>query len=135
MSGAPQRVGRLFMTTVCFYTVTTPPTPCSGRLVNAFDMVRLHLFGEKDDEAQPGTPTNRLPSYQAMCELAVSNADVAALMSQERYEEAVKDFEGVKADNEDAPANWMAKLAVNSQTGLPNPPLTMFGLFWSLTRF
>jgi putative DNA primase/helicase len=93
--------------------------PCSGRLVNAFDMVRLHLFGEKDDEAQPGTPTNRLPSYQAMCELAVSNADVAALMSQERYEEAVKDFEGVKADNEDAPANWMAKLAVNSQTGLP----------------
>ncbi len=30
--------------------------PCSGRLVNAFDMVRLHRFGDKDDEAQPGTP-------------------------------------------------------------------------------
>lgn len=39
--------------------------PCSGKLVNAFDLVRLHRFGDKDDEAQPGTPTNRLPSYSA----------------------------------------------------------------------
>lgn len=93
--------------------------PCSGRLVNAFDLVRLHRFGDKDDEAQPGTPTNRLPSYLAMCELATSNADVAALMSRERYDEAVKDFEGVEPTNEEDPANWMAKLAVNSQTGLP----------------
>ena len=93
--------------------------PCSGRLVNAFDLVRLHRFGDKDDESQPGTPTNRLPSYQAMCELAISNADVAALMSRERYDEAVKDFEGVEPTNEEDPANWMAKLAVNTQTGLP----------------
>ncbi len=93
--------------------------PCSGRLVNAFDLVRLHRFGDLDDEAQPGTPTNRLPSYQAMCALAVETQDVAALMSQERYQEAVKDFEGVEATNDDDPANWMTKLAVNTQTGLP----------------
>ena len=93
--------------------------PCSGRLVNAFDLVRLHRFGDKDDEAQPGTPTHRLPSYTAMCELAVQDKDVAALMSQERYQDAVKDFEGVEATNDEEPANWMSKLAVNSQTGLP----------------
>lgn len=93
--------------------------PCSGRLVNAFDLVRLHRFGDKDDEAQPGTPTHRLPSYQAMSELAISQPEVAALISQERYQEAVKDFEGVSATNDDAPANWSAKLALNSQTGLP----------------
>ena len=93
--------------------------PCSNRLVNAFDMVRLHRFGDKDDEAQPGTPTNRLPSYKAMCELAVQDADVAALMSQKRYQEAVKDFEGVEGTNDEDPANWMGKLAVNTQTGLP----------------
>lgn len=93
--------------------------PCSGRLVNAFDLVRLHRFGDKDDEAQPGTPTNRLPSYVSMCELAVQDADVAALMSQERYQEAIKDFDGVEPTNEEDPANWMAKLAKNSQTGLP----------------
>lgn len=93
--------------------------PCSGKLVNAFDLVRLHRFGDKDDEAQPGTPINRLPSFQAMCELAVQDKDVAALMSQERYQEAVQDFEGITATNDEDPANWMAKLATNAQTGLP----------------
>ena len=93
--------------------------PCSNRLVNAFDLVRLHRFGDKDDEAQPGTPTNRLPSYVAMCELAVQDAGVAALMSQERYQEAVQDFEGVAGDNDEDPANWMTLLALNTQTGLP----------------
>ena len=36
--------------------------PCCGRLVNAFDLVRMHKFGEMDDGADPNTPTNRLPS-------------------------------------------------------------------------
>ena len=93
--------------------------PCGGRLVNAFDLVRLHRFGDKDDDAQTGTPANRLPSYRAMCELAVQDKDVAALMSQERYQEALQDFEGVTASNDAEPANWMSKLAVNTQTGLP----------------
>lgn len=87
--------------------------------MNAFDLVRLHRFGDKDDEAQPGTPTNRLPSYRAMCELATQDPDVSALMSQERYQEAVKDFEGVEATNDAEPANWMDRLEINSQTGLP----------------
>lgn len=91
--------------------------PCSGKLVNSFDLVRLHKFSDKDDEAQQGTPTNRLPSYTAMCEYAVSLPAVAALMNQERYSEAIKEFEGVGADNLDDPANWMALLAKNEQTG------------------
>lgn len=93
--------------------------PCGGKLVNAFDLVRLHKFGDKDDEAQPGTPTNRLPSYTTMCEFAVRDPDVAALMSQERYAEAVKDFEGVGVNNDAEPANWMDKLAKSPVTGLP----------------
>lgn len=91
--------------------------PCSGKLVNAFDLVRLHKFGDADDEAQPGTPVNRLPSYVAMCELATGLNDVAALMAQERYENAAKDFEGIGPDNADDPANWMSLLEVAAQTG------------------
>lgn len=98
--------------------------PCSGRLVNAFDLVRLHRFGDMDDEAQPGTPTNRLPSYRAMCELAVQDVGVAALMSQERYQEAVQDFEGVGATNYEDPANWMTLLEKNSQTGIPKATIS-----------
>ena len=93
--------------------------PCGGRLVNAFDLVRLHRFADLDDEAEPGTPTNRLPSYTAMCELAVGDKDTAGALARERYGEAAQDFAGVAPDNGADPANWMGKLALNTQTGLP----------------
>lgn len=91
--------------------------PAGGKLCNAFDLVRLHKFGDRDDDAQPGTPTNRLPSYAAMCELAVSDAGVAALINRERYEDAMREFDGVGAGNTSDAANWMSKLETNSQTG------------------
>jgi len=44
--------------------------PICGKLCNAFDLVRLHKFGDLDDDAKEGTPVNKLPSYLAMQELA-----------------------------------------------------------------
>lgn len=40
--------------------------PAGGALVNAFDLVRLHLFGAMDQNSREGTPVHRLPSYSAM---------------------------------------------------------------------
>ena len=92
--------------------------PCGGKLVNCFDLVRLHKFGDKDNEATAGTPNNRLPSYTAMCEFAVADPVCAALMAKERHEDAVRDFDGVGPDNSDDPANWMTKLELNAKSGL-----------------
>lgn len=89
--------------------------PCSNRLVNAFDLVRLHKFSDADNAAQPNTPANRLPSYAAMCEFACSLPDVSDLLSRERYETAIKDFEGISTNAE--PENWFALLTKNEQTG------------------
>ena len=91
--------------------------PCGGRLVNAFDLVRLHKYGDKDDTAAAGSPTNRLPSYLAMCEYACGLSEVGALISKERYESAVKDFDGITADESEEPENWMVLLEKNTQTG------------------
>lgn len=88
--------------------------PCSGRLVNAFDLVRLHLYGNQDDAAELGTPTNRLPSYTAMCEMAVADPDVAALLDAEKYQEATKEFSGAAAAEA---ANWMKLLERNGANG------------------
>lgn len=86
--------------------------PCSGRLVNAFDLVRLHKFHELDDDAKPDTPTNRLPSYKAMCEMAVLDTYVAALLNQERYEKATEDFDQpIEAGDN---LNWLKLLTYNS---------------------
>lgn len=66
--------------------------PCSGRLVNAFDLVRLHCFGELDDDAAPGTPTGRLPSYKAMKERAAADEAVSGLLLDERWQRAQEAF-------------------------------------------
>ena len=69
--------------------------PCSGRLVNAFDLVRLHKFGEKDDSAAPDTPVVKLPSYKAMCDLALTDKATVATLNREQHEQAMKEFEGM----------------------------------------
>lgn len=92
--------------------------PAGGRLVNAFDLVRLHRFGELDDDAKADTPVNKLPSYVAMCEATVKDTYVAALLNQERYEKATQDF-ATPADAAGETANWISKLAVSSTSGAP----------------
>lgn len=69
--------------------------PCGGKLVNAFDLVRLHCFGDLDDEAEPGTPTVRLPSYTAMTAKALEDETVAGILSDERYMAAQEAFDAV----------------------------------------
>ena len=88
--------------------------PAGGKLCNAFDLVRLHRFGDLDDDAKTGTPTNRLPSFVAMCELAAADTGVSARIARERYESATQDFAGAPLDTEDDPANWMGLLDVSS---------------------
>lgn len=96
--------------------------PCGGRLVNSFDLVRLHKYGDLDDSAQPGTPTVRLPSYTAMLALAQADEQVDALLVDERWEKAreafgpVSDAEGGTApDRQEDDGAWRRKLTVNGQ--------------------
>ncbi len=58
--------------------------PISGRLVNAFDLLRIHKFGAMDDDAKEGTPVGRLPSFRAMEEWVQSDNQVKARFIQEQ---------------------------------------------------
>jgi predicted P-loop ATPase len=91
--------------------------PAGGKLCNAFDLVRLHKFGEMDDDAKPDTPVNKLPSYKAMCEFAVSDNFVATIINQERYEKTTEAFSQPVDDGNIA--NWISKLALSATTGTP----------------
>lgn len=91
--------------------------PAGGKLCNAFDIVRLHLFQEEDDEAKPGTPVTQLPSFRAMCEFAMQQESVAALMTSERYTQAQEAFGKNASSPEDL--DWLGKLKCSAQTGLP----------------
>nr|DAK74738.1 MAG TPA: virulence associated protein E [Caudoviricetes sp.] len=85
--------------------------PASGKLCNAWDLVRLHKFDDLDADAKPDTPTNKLPSYVAMAEFAKGIKEVAILLTKERYEEANKEFQ---SDNTDCSDEWMFNLKRNS---------------------
>lgn len=62
--------------------------PCGSRLVNAWDLVRLHRFGVLDDDAAPGTPGGRLPSYLAMQQLAQADTAVQRERATESFQAA-----------------------------------------------
>lgn len=98
--------------------------PCSGALVNAFDLVRLHKFSAQDDDAKEDTPTNRLPSYDLMCRLALSDPGVSGKLQEERFAQATAEFAEISQQMQqpagtDTPADtaWMNRLSVHPKTG------------------
>ena len=89
--------------------------PCGGRLVNSFDLVRLHRFAELDDEAKPDTPGNRLPSFTAMCREAVQDTDVKALLNREDF---AKDFAEVINGAETIENDWVEQITRDEKGNL-----------------
>ena len=47
--------------------------PASGKLLNSFDLVRVHKFAYLDEETKPDTPSTKLPSYSSMREFAFND--------------------------------------------------------------
>ncbi|HBN5038681.1 TPA: VapE domain-containing protein [Listeria innocua] len=80
--------------------------PASGRLLNAFDLVRIHKFGNLDDRATESTSPSKLPSFINMCEFAIQDDEVKAQFAKERMEQATIDF------TED---NWQIALELDKQ--------------------
>jgi len=102
--------------------------PASGVLCNAFDLVRIHLYGHLDVGGEVGEITQRA-SYKAMCEWAAELDDVKRKM----VEENVGDMIVGKSDAEpednraDSPCeeddSWKTELALNRKSGLVEPTI------------
>ena len=91
--------------------------PCSGTLVNAFDLIRMHMFSHLDVEAKAGTPIVKMPSYVEMSRFAAADDKVAALMARERLEKAKEAFEGSEVETTEVDdADWIKKLTT-TETG------------------
>lgn len=66
--------------------------PVCGRLLNAFDLVRLHRFRDLDDKCAPDTAPSKLPSFQAMSDFALKDEKVKAVFAEERKAQANEEF-------------------------------------------
>ena len=76
--------------------------PAGGRLLNAFDLVLIHKFGDLEDKA----------SFKAMSEFAVKDAAVGAVLLGEHRKRAASDFLGGD--------DWTKGLTRNKQGELEN---------------
>lgn len=84
--------------------------PVSMKLVNAFDLVRIHKFGAQDEDIEPGTPTVKMPSYTQMRRLAIADEAVKVLIGKEQLEEAGLEFDDESAD-------WLGELKRDPKNG------------------
>lgn len=66
--------------------------PVCGRLLNAFDLVRLHRFRDLDDKCALDTAPSKLPSFQAMSDFALKDEKVKAVFAEERKAQANEEF-------------------------------------------
>lgn len=79
--------------------------PACGKLHNAFDLVRAHLFGSLDTAAKPATPYNRMPSYTAMLRHIAADASVKKQLLAER----------TNTDSSSVSADWLLDLEVDTK--------------------
>ena len=80
--------------------------PACGKLMNAFDVVRIHKFGNLDAKVTEEIETTKLPSFKAMQDFASENEAVRQTLSKEREESARLDF---------AEEDWKMQLEYNRQ--------------------
>jgi len=98
--------------------------PCSGKLVNAFDLVRLHLYGLQDEDAKEGTPPSKMPSFIAMEDFATKDKNTRKRIGVERLESVKADFSSATVQDEDVQTNlseseadldWLGELDTNKK--------------------
>lgn len=90
--------------------------PASGKLCNAFDLIRIHKFSELDDEVSTDTETTKLPSYKAMMEFVQNDPDTKLQLGREKLESATEEFAQEPAKDD----SWLAQLDVDKKGNIIN---------------
>lgn len=97
--------------------------PCSGQLCNAFDLVRIHLYGDTDGGHEKAVGKKR-PSFQAMSEMAIDDPEVKRTLLADKHEQAVADFGTDEDDTADPDGdNWVTRIVYN-EDGSIKPTIT-----------
>lgn len=92
----------------------------SGKLCNAFDLVRLHKFGDLDDTAKPDTEPTKLPSFKAMADFAGKLGPVKKEILRARRERTTADeYDELEEDARKTASNddWIAELETEGKSG------------------
>ncbi len=99
--------------------------PASMKLCNAFDLVRIHLFGLQDEGSRV-TDVTRLPSYARMQDFVAADKAVRVLLTKEKMTDAHRDFTGIEEGEEEEQAtDWMQDLDYGKNGNIKPTPKTL----------
>lgn len=96
----------------CFAYSNHATDPCTMKLCNAFDLVRIHKFGELDSDADPKVPVNKLPSWVAMMDFIGQDKATLQTLGEEKLQTAMEDF---KDDFQSMDTDWLSRLATDKR--------------------
>lgn len=82
--------------------------PASGKLLNAFNLVKVHRFGNLDKDISEKTSIAKRPSTLAMNDLAIEDETVKETLGREVFEEGENLFQD--GNFQEADCTWMTKL-------------------------
>jgi len=96
--------------------------PCSGKLSNAFDLVRIHKFGHLDEDSTI-RDVAKSKSFSAMDEFCRSNKEVKKIIAVENIasskydfiEDINEDINDEESEDEEDDINWMTELEADSK--------------------
>lgn len=107
--------------------------PAGQILCNSFDLIRLHLFADEDEDVKPDTPVNKLPSFIATCEFINKDENVKTLIYNEKKAEVLSEFsdyieddiededgEKVEIENTKDDDKWFLELKVDKNGNVIN---------------
>lgn len=83
--------------------------PISGMLVNAFDLVRIHLYGGLDYNKDPNSKPTSMPSYKKMAQVVVQDESVKLTKYNESRSEVETEFEF----EDEVDDSWKTQLSIN----------------------
>ncbi len=97
--------------------------PASRQLCNAFDLVRIHLYGIHDEGTEIKDVTKR-PSYLKMADFVGKDKNVRVLIAKEKRAEAEADFAGVdltgSGESEEDQNKWLSELEYDRKGNISN---------------
>ena len=89
--------------------------PASGKLCNAFDLVRIHLYGNLDDDTSSGTPSHKMPSFMKLQDEAMQIPEVREELAKANFERLKDRF-----DDPDEDYDWVGQLTCNKNGKFDN---------------
>lgn len=93
--------------------------PLSGKLADAFDLVRIHKFGSLDEDCDAKTRADARPSFKAMMNFVNEDGAAPVLLDKERAAKYTNDFDDVESLTGDGTDDsWMRKLQ-RTKSGVP----------------